>query len=82
MSEVYGKMFSHEELIEASPELMAFGKVTFNQDWGPNVKKGDAFEQVAIFPEEGKIRFYKEEGDEEPMMECPFKIEYDYADFS
>ncbi len=68
----YDDLFSFEELIEASEHMFAMGNVTMLRDFGPTVKAGDKFMQVAILLDRSQIEFCHDA--ENTAATVPFKL--------
>lgn len=58
-------LFKWDDLIEVSPEALAFGNCELVKDM-KDLKKGTRFASIWLFWEESKIKLYEKENDNEP----------------
>ena len=66
-------LLTFTDLIEAEPECVAFGNVTFIRDFGP-IKKGDTFDSAWFHMEHATLEVFKDD-DNKPTFVIPFILQ-------
>lgn len=75
---LFEKLIEYTEVEEWCPEMFGFFGVTFLENFGPSIKKGDKFDGVWFNIEKGTCQVY--DTPDNMIQEFPIKLEYDYLD--